>query len=194
MGDLAAGVRGLRGLVRAPACAPDGTAPRERNGATLVLGRARSRGGRAGPARAHRRRAHLDPLVPGASTGGLAAAVPFAAFRLRRMERAGSRRAGVAGAALATASEHRVRTARGRTGVRLGGDAPARGSVAHGGSTLDAGVADSLLAAGERGPRLGSRARFARAGAAAMKVTGTVEFVDLEGGVWRLNGDDGKRY
>jgi hypothetical protein len=27
-----------------------------------------------------------------------------------------------------------------------------------------------------------------------MKVTGTVEFVDLEGGTWRLNGDDGKRY
>jgi len=27
-----------------------------------------------------------------------------------------------------------------------------------------------------------------------MKVTGTVEFVDLEGGIWRLNGDDGKRY
>jgi hypothetical protein len=27
-----------------------------------------------------------------------------------------------------------------------------------------------------------------------MKVTGTVELVDLEGGVWRLNGDDGKRY
>jgi hypothetical protein len=27
-----------------------------------------------------------------------------------------------------------------------------------------------------------------------MKVSGTVEFVDLEGGIWRLNGDDGKRY
>ena len=27
-----------------------------------------------------------------------------------------------------------------------------------------------------------------------MKVTGTVELLDLEGGVWRLNGDDGKRY
>jgi len=27
-----------------------------------------------------------------------------------------------------------------------------------------------------------------------MKLTGTVELVDLEGGVWRLNGDDGKRY
>jgi hypothetical protein len=27
-----------------------------------------------------------------------------------------------------------------------------------------------------------------------MKVTGTVELVDLEGGVWRLNGEDGKRY
>jgi formylmethanofuran dehydrogenase subunit C len=27
-----------------------------------------------------------------------------------------------------------------------------------------------------------------------MKITGTVEFVDLEGGLWRLNGDDGKRY
>jgi formylmethanofuran dehydrogenase subunit C len=27
-----------------------------------------------------------------------------------------------------------------------------------------------------------------------MKITGTVEHVDLEGGVWRLNGDDGKRY
>jgi len=27
-----------------------------------------------------------------------------------------------------------------------------------------------------------------------MKVTGTVELIDLEGGVWRLNGDDGKRY
>jgi len=27
-----------------------------------------------------------------------------------------------------------------------------------------------------------------------MKITGTVELVDLEGGLWRLNGDDGKRY
>jgi hypothetical protein len=27
-----------------------------------------------------------------------------------------------------------------------------------------------------------------------MKITGTVEHVDLEGGIWRLNGDDGKRY
>jgi formylmethanofuran dehydrogenase subunit C len=27
-----------------------------------------------------------------------------------------------------------------------------------------------------------------------MKVTGTVEYVDLEGGLYRLNGDDGKRY
>ena len=27
-----------------------------------------------------------------------------------------------------------------------------------------------------------------------MKVTGTVEFVDLEGGLWRLQADDGKRY
>jgi len=27
-----------------------------------------------------------------------------------------------------------------------------------------------------------------------MKITGTLEFVDLEGGLWRLNGDDGKRY
>jgi formylmethanofuran dehydrogenase subunit C len=27
-----------------------------------------------------------------------------------------------------------------------------------------------------------------------MKVTGTVEFVDLEGGLFRLNADDGKRY
>jgi hypothetical protein len=27
-----------------------------------------------------------------------------------------------------------------------------------------------------------------------MKITGTVEHVDLEGGLWRLNGDDGKRY
>jgi formylmethanofuran dehydrogenase subunit C len=27
-----------------------------------------------------------------------------------------------------------------------------------------------------------------------MKVTGTLELVDLEGGLWRLNGDDGKRY
>jgi len=27
-----------------------------------------------------------------------------------------------------------------------------------------------------------------------MKVTGTVEFTDLEGGFWRLRADDGKRY
>ena len=27
-----------------------------------------------------------------------------------------------------------------------------------------------------------------------MKVTGTIEFVDLEGGLWRLNADDGRRY
>ena len=27
-----------------------------------------------------------------------------------------------------------------------------------------------------------------------MKVTGTVEFVDLEGGLWRLTADDGTRY
>ena len=27
-----------------------------------------------------------------------------------------------------------------------------------------------------------------------MKVTGTIEFRDLEGGVWQLKGDDGKRY
>jgi len=27
-----------------------------------------------------------------------------------------------------------------------------------------------------------------------MKVTGTVEYVDLEGGLFRLAGDDGKRY
>jgi formylmethanofuran dehydrogenase subunit C len=27
-----------------------------------------------------------------------------------------------------------------------------------------------------------------------MKVSGTVEFVDLEGGLYRLSGDDGKRY
>jgi hypothetical protein len=27
-----------------------------------------------------------------------------------------------------------------------------------------------------------------------MKVKGTVEFVDLEGGLWRLNGDDGQQY
>jgi formylmethanofuran dehydrogenase subunit C len=27
-----------------------------------------------------------------------------------------------------------------------------------------------------------------------MKVTGTVEFVDLEGGLYRLSADDGKRY
>jgi hypothetical protein len=27
-----------------------------------------------------------------------------------------------------------------------------------------------------------------------MKVTGTVEFVDLEGGLYRLSGEDGKRY
>ena len=27
-----------------------------------------------------------------------------------------------------------------------------------------------------------------------MKITGTVEFVDLEGGLWRLTADDGKRY
>ena len=27
-----------------------------------------------------------------------------------------------------------------------------------------------------------------------MKVSGTVVFVDLEGGVYRLSGDDGKRY
>ena len=27
-----------------------------------------------------------------------------------------------------------------------------------------------------------------------MKITGTVEFVDLEGGLWRLTGDDGKKY
>jgi formylmethanofuran dehydrogenase subunit C len=27
-----------------------------------------------------------------------------------------------------------------------------------------------------------------------MKVTGTVEYVDLEGGLYRLNGDDGERY
>ncbi|HYS07224.1 MAG TPA: hypothetical protein VEP66_00710 [Myxococcales bacterium] len=27
-----------------------------------------------------------------------------------------------------------------------------------------------------------------------MKVTGTVEFVDLEGGLYRLTADDGKRY
>ena len=27
-----------------------------------------------------------------------------------------------------------------------------------------------------------------------MKITGTVEFVDLEGGLWRLEADDGKRY
>jgi hypothetical protein len=27
-----------------------------------------------------------------------------------------------------------------------------------------------------------------------MKVTGTIEFRDLEGGLWQLKGDDGKRY
>ena len=27
-----------------------------------------------------------------------------------------------------------------------------------------------------------------------MKVTGTVEFRDLEGGLWQLHADDGKRY
>jgi len=27
-----------------------------------------------------------------------------------------------------------------------------------------------------------------------MKLTGTVEFVDLEGGLYRLSADDGKRY
>ena len=27
-----------------------------------------------------------------------------------------------------------------------------------------------------------------------MKVTGTIEFVDLEGGLWQLNADDGQRY
>jgi hypothetical protein len=27
-----------------------------------------------------------------------------------------------------------------------------------------------------------------------MKITGTVEFVDLEGGLFQLKGDDGKRY
>jgi len=27
-----------------------------------------------------------------------------------------------------------------------------------------------------------------------VKITGTVEFVDLEGGLWRLTADDGKRY
>jgi hypothetical protein len=27
-----------------------------------------------------------------------------------------------------------------------------------------------------------------------MKITGTVEFRDLEGGVWQLAADDGKRY
>lgn len=27
-----------------------------------------------------------------------------------------------------------------------------------------------------------------------MKVSGTVEFVDLEGGLYRLNAEDGKRY
>jgi len=27
-----------------------------------------------------------------------------------------------------------------------------------------------------------------------MKVTGTIEYRDLEGGVWQLKGDDGKRY
>lgn len=27
-----------------------------------------------------------------------------------------------------------------------------------------------------------------------MKVKGTLEFNDLEGGVWQLKGDDGKRY
>lgn len=27
-----------------------------------------------------------------------------------------------------------------------------------------------------------------------MRIAGTLEFVDLEGGLWRLNADDGKRY
>ena len=27
-----------------------------------------------------------------------------------------------------------------------------------------------------------------------MKITGTVEYVDLEGGLYRLNADDGQRY
>jgi hypothetical protein len=27
-----------------------------------------------------------------------------------------------------------------------------------------------------------------------VKITGIVEFVDLEGGLWRLTADDGKRY
>ncbi len=27
-----------------------------------------------------------------------------------------------------------------------------------------------------------------------MKITGTVEYRDLEGGVWQLHADDGKRY
>jgi hypothetical protein len=27
-----------------------------------------------------------------------------------------------------------------------------------------------------------------------MKITGTLEYVDLEGGLWRLNADDGRRY
>src|SRR5207302_9816080 len=137
---------------------------------------------------AARRGAAALPELPRTAAGRVAYTVPPGCCRLHRLERAGAVGHRVAGA------RSRQALARGRSRLRPGRLAPPRSVMAVPRPAVHAGLDRAVLAARERNHRLGRRPRAPGAGAAAMKVRGTLEFRDLEGGLWQLKAEDGKRY
>src|SRR6267142_1572852 len=78
--------------------------------------------------------------------------------------------------------------------VRMGGVAPARGAGPQRPPARPAPVDGPVLAAARLVHRLVGSPRGPRAREDAMKVRGRVERRDLEGGIWQLVAEDGKRY